>query len=244
MSEELNKNKNVVLIIGRPASGKSMALRNLNQEESVYFNCDLKELPFKSNFAENVPITDPMDIIDYINEINDVPSVKNGIVDTITFLMNAVETQYVLTATNTQAAWQKYASFYKELIHAIKSGSKNYAILAHEADVVNEVEGTLEKVVPIKGSVGKVGCEADFTTILAAKRMPVKKLRKYVEGNDLLNITEEEEEDEFKYVFQTRVTKDTLGEKSRSAVGLWKRNELYIDNDLNAVFKRLNEYYS
>lgn len=47
-----------------------------------------------------------------------------------------------------------------------------------------------------------------------------------------------------KYVFCTRVTKETVGGKMRSAVGLWNRNELYIDNDLDLVFKRLKEYYA
>ena len=83
--------------------------------------------------------------------------------------------------------------------------------------------------------------EADFTTILTAKQIPVKKL----EGikNDLLHITDEEREDGAKYVFATRVNKETIGDQTRAAIGLWNRNELYIDNDLNQVFKRINEYY-
>ena len=46
-----------------------------------------------------------------------------------------------------------------------------------------------------------------------------------------------------KYVFQTRITKESAGEKMRSAMGLWNRDELYIDNDLALVFNRLNEFY-
>lgn len=61
--------------------------------------------------------------------------------------------------------------------------------------------------------------------------------------NDLLTITPEEEEDGVKYVFQTRITKETAGSKMRSAMGLWGRNELFIDNDLDLVFKRLNKFY-
>ena len=99
----------------------------------------------------------------------------------------------------------------------------------------------MESKVPVKGSVGKTGVEADFTTILSTKQLPITKL----EGieNDLLHITDEEREGGCKYVFCTRITKDTIGEKMRSAIGLWKRNELYIDNDLDQVFTRLKEYY-
>lgn len=72
--------------------------------------------------------------------------------------------------------------------------------------------------------------------------MPIKTLEKY--PNDLLKITDTEREDGVKYVFQTRITKDSTGEKMRSAMGLWSREELYIDNDLQLVFERLNKFYA
>lgn len=72
-------------------------------------------------------------------------------------------------------------------------------------------------------------------------QIPVKKLEGF--ENDLLHITDEEREDGVKYVFCTRVTKETAGGKMRSPMGLWNRNELYIDNDIAQVFKRLEEYY-
>jgi hypothetical protein len=59
----------------------------------------------------------------------------------------------------------------------------------------------------------------------------------------LLTITDAEKEDGVKYVFCTRITKETAGSKMRSAMGLWNRNELYIDNDMDLVFKRLRAYY-
>lgn len=71
--------------------------------------------------------------------------------------------------------------------------------------------------------------------------MPIKKLEGF--ENDLLHITDEEREDGFKYVFVTRVTKESVGEKMRSAIGLWSRKELYIDNCLDQVFNRLKQYY-
>jgi hypothetical protein len=71
--------------------------------------------------------------------------------------------------------------------------------------------------------------------------MPTAKLEGH--ENDLLHITDEEKEDGLKYVFCTRVTKESVGEKMRSAIGLWDRKELYIDNDLEQVFNRLKQYY-
>lgn len=237
------QNKNIVLIMGKPNTGKSTSLMNLhNQDKMVYLNTDLKELPFKDRFLKNVEVSDALDVLAYINEIEQSPQVEGAVLDTITFLMSMYERQYVNSATNTQKAWGDYGIFYKEFIHAIKAGTKDYAILAHEETFLNEQSMQMESRVPVKGSVGKIGVEADFTTILSTKQMPIKKLEGH--ENDLLHITDAEREDGFKYVFCTRVTKESIGEKMRSAIGLWNRKELYIDNDLNQVFNRLKQYYS
>ena len=239
----MSQNKNIVLIMGKPNTGKSTSLMKLaNQGKMVYMNTDLKELPFKSRFLKSVDVADAIDVLSYINEIENAPVVEGAVLDTLTFLMSMYERQYVAHAANGQKAWGDYGNFYKEFIHAIKAGSKDYAILAHEDTVLNEQSMQMETRIPVKGSVGKVGVEADFTTILSTKQMPIKKLEGF--ENDLLHITDEEREDGFKYVFVTRVTKDSIGEKMRSAIGLWNRNELYIDNDLNQVFARLKEYYA
>ena len=235
-------NKNIVLVMGPPNSGKSTSLMRMkNQDRMAYLNADLKALPFADKFAVNVEISDATEILGYINEIETQPGIDGAVLDTLTFLMQMFERQVVNTAVDTMKAWGQYGNFYRELIHAIKSGTKDYAILAHEATELNEQAMVMESKVPLKGAVGRLGAEADFTTILSCKQMAVSKL-KGIE-NDLLHITPEEEEDGLKYVFCTRVTKEHLGQKMRSAVQLWNRNELYIDNDLEQVFTRLREYY-
>lgn len=242
MSNENTSNKNIVLIVGKPSCGKSTSLMNMpDQENKVYFNTDLKELPFKSKFKE-VFIKNPYDIIGGIHEVEQMENVDAVVLDTLTFLMSQFHTQYVADAANGQKAWGDYGIFYKKFIHAIKSGTKDYAILAHTKDELNELTMSIDTVVPIQGAVGKQGVEADFSTILAAKKVPIKELKD--QENDLLHITENDIEDGFKHVFVTRVDKNTTGEKMRSAIGLWDRKEKYIDNDLAQVFNRLHQYYS
>lgn len=237
----MSQNKNIVLIMGKPNTGKTSSLRNLNQEEMVYLNTDLKEMPFRDRFMASVEVADAYDIHAYIEDIEANPDVTGAVLDTLTFLMSMYERQYVINSPNTQKAWGDYGNFYRDFIHNIKAGTKTYAIMAHEESSLNEQAMVMETKVPVKGAVGRVGVEADFTTILSTMQIPVKKL----EGieNDLLHITDDEREDGVKYVFCTRITKETAGSKMRSAMGLWNRNELYIDNDLDLVFKRLKEYY-
>ena len=234
-------NKNIVLVMGKPNSGKSTSLRNLSDQGSmIYLNTDLKEIPFKDKFMKNVEVSDAIDVLAYIQEIESQATVTGAVLDTVTFLMSMYERQYVINSADTQKAWGSYGNFYKEFIHAIKSGTKDYVIFAHEESLLNKEAMQMETKIPVKGAVGKIGVEADFTTILAAKQIPVKQL----EGiqNDLLHITDQEREDGVKYVFCTRITKDTLGEKMRAAIGLWNRNELYIDNDVEQVLTRLRQY--
>ena len=59
-----------------------------------------------------------------------------------------------------------------------------------------------------------------------------------------LPLTPEDEANGFKYVFQTRLTKETVNERIRSPMGMWDIKETYIDNNLQNVINRLHKYYS
>ncbi len=236
-----SQNKNVVLVMGPPNTGKTTALRNLPQEKMVLLNADLKATPFRDRFKASVEVSDANEVVGYIQNIEEEPSVTGGVLDTLTFLMNMYERQYVLTSNDTQKAWGGYGNFYRNLIHAIKAGTKDYVVMAHQDTQLNEQSMQMESRVPVKGAVGKIGVEADFTVILATMQMPVKKLEAF--KNDLLHITDDEKEDGVKYVFCTRITKEFAGGKMRAPMGLWARNELFIDNDLKQVFDRLRSYY-
>ena len=71
--------------------------------------------------------------------------------------------------------------------------------------------------------------------------MPVKKLKEEKFQNPMLIITEEEEDDGVKYVFQTRPYKGT-GNTCRGKWGMWERNYLYIDADANALMNHIKAY--
>ena len=67
------QNKNIVLVTGKPNTGKTTSLRNLKQESMVYLNTDLKEIPFRDRFMANVEIANATDVLDYIQEIEGNP---------------------------------------------------------------------------------------------------------------------------------------------------------------------------
>ena len=77
--------------------------------------------------------------------------------------------------------------------------------------------------------------------MIASKKVKLKDLEAY--KSSLLTITPEEEALGYKYVFQTKLTKDTVNERLRGPMGLWETKETFIDNNIQIVLNRLHEYY-
>lgn len=46
------------------------------------------------------------------------------------------------------------------------------------------------------------------------------------------------------YVFQTKIDKNTLNERMRSPMGMWSKEEKYINNDIQLVIDKLDAYYA
>ena len=237
------ENDNLVLISGASGTGKSASLMNIKNPEGVmYLNCEAnKKLPFRSKFQE-FNIIDPNQVyeaFDYAEGKNDIHTI---VIDTLTYLMDMYETMYVLTAANTMKAWGDYAQYYKKLMqYYVAKSTKNVIILAHTRQIMNEADMVLETKVPIKGSLANQGIESYFSTVISTKKMPLNKLQDY--QNNLLHITEDDEILGYKHVFQTRLTKDTVNERMRSPMGMWSREETFIDNDVQLVIDRLHEFY-
>jgi hypothetical protein len=139
-------------------------------------------------------------------------------------------------------AWGDFAQFFKTMMQQYVAGSsKNVIFIAHVKDQLNESDMVMETSVPIKGSVKNNGVESYFSCIIAAKKVKLKDLEGY--SSDLLQPTPEEEALGFKYVFQTKLTKETVNERLRGPLGLWDTNETFIDNNVQLVLDRLHEYY-
>lgn len=236
-------NNNLILVVGKSTNGKSASLRNLKNPEGVaYLNTENnKALPFRSKF-QPLRVTDPYQIYDAFTELADNDDIHTIVIDTATYMMDMFESMYVIPSTNTQKAWGDYAQFFIVLMQQyVANSSKRVIILAHTADINNETEMILETRVKVKGSLMSKGIESFFTQVVSAKRLPIKALKGY--DNSLLEITEEDEINGYKYVYQTRPTKETAHEWIRSPMGMWDREETFIDNDIELVLERIAEYY-
>lgn len=249
----MSDNPKSVLICGESGHGKSASLMGIaDRDDVLYLNCENgKPLPFKNKFKKKV-ITDPDEVMDYIQELIRLQDEEQQnpfkfiIIDTLSFLMDLYETEHVLNAANTQKAWGNYGQYFPQLMNLTAKLDAFFIFLGHLDSHLDEDEGFMRHSVPVKGALAKKGLESRFTTVLYVKKMRVKDILKGVGGTPsaLLNITPKEEAKGFKHVFLTDSDKTTIGGRIRSPLGMWADDELYIDNDVYNVLKRLNEYYS
>lgn len=236
-------NDNLVLICGKSAVGKSASLMGLkNPSGVIYLNCEAgKKLPFRSKFKELV-VTDPYQVEDAFDQVEEMDDVHTIVIDSLNYLMDMYESLHVLTSANTMQAWGEYTQFFKRLMQQkVAASSKNVIFLAHVVDQLNEGEMVTETKVPAKGAIKNQGVESYFSCVVYAKKKKLKDLNDY--ENEMLEITPEDEALGFKYVYQTKLTKDSVNERIRGPMGLWDHNETFIDNNAQHVLDRLVEYY-
>lgn len=237
-------NDQMVLVSGQSSTGKSASLQNVRgQERWVYLNSEAgKRLPFRNKF-NNMRVTDPYDVWYAFDDMIANPTMVDGaIIDSMTFLMDMFESQYVLGAADTMKGWSAYQQFFKTLMQQkIVAFGKPVIITAHVKEVYDEKTLSMKSFVPIKGALANNGVESYFSTVVSTKKMEIKPLEAY--KSDLLNITDEDRELGYKHVFQTRPTKDTVGERIRSPMGLFTREQTFMDNDCQVLLDHLNRFY-
>lgn len=243
MSDEHPKS---LLISGESGVGKSTSLINMRGQEGVlYINCDSgKPLPFKNKF-KRVTIDDPYEIYDLFDQVTADTSGRfhTIVIDTVSFMMDRFEAVHIIGAADTMKGWANYGNFFRKLMNEYVAKCPAYVIFLGHLDVQID-ENTAEKTitVPVKGALKRNGLEAYFTTVINARKVKIKELEKY--DSELLNITEREKNLGFKHVFQTLTTKQTVGDRIRSPLGLFKDEDTYIDNDAQLVIDQLVKYYT
>ena len=237
-------NDNLILLCGKSAAGKSASLMFLDNPKGVmYLNCEAgKKLPFRSEFKQYT-ITDPLQVNEAFEAAETMDEIHTIVVDSLTYLLDMYESVYVLNSANTMQAWGQFAQFYKTLMqNYVAKSTKNVIFIAHTLDSLNESEMLMETKVPVKGSLKNNGIESYFSVVISSKKVALKTLKDY--ESDLLNITPEEQSLGFKYVFQTKLTKETVNERLRGPMGLFTNKETFTDNNMQLILNQLREYYA
>jgi len=232
----------VVLICGESKSGKSASMRNL--KNVLVANCEAgKSLPFKADNFKNLTITNPKQMEQFFNHYSDSDEYDLAVVDGMNYLFDMYESIFILPAADSRGEWGGYKEYIKNMMQQdVAALTKPIVFLAHAYSLYNETAMVMETSVPVSGATKKNGIESYFTSVIMAKKLPISALEGY--ENDLLIITDRERKLEYKHVFQTMVTVDTVNTRISTPMGMFTDEETYIDNDIAVLLKRMDEYYA
>lgn len=212
-----NKMAKMILVMGEPASGKTVSLRNIPKNELYYIDCDKKGLNykgwkndfneenknyFKTNAGELIAkcmqgISEKREDIHYIA------------IDTINSIMIADEMRR--SKDKNFDKWIDLASCIFNLVNIVPDLRDDITVI-FIGHTQTDDEGFTRLLTNGK-KLNKIGLEKYFDTVLIAK------------NND------------GKYVFETKSPNST----ARTPMGSYD-DEQYIDNDLYEVIKVLKEY--
>ena len=212
-----NKMAKMILVMGEPASGKTVSLRNIPKNELYYIDCDKKGLNYKgwkNDFNEenkNYFKTNDGELIakcmQGISEKRE--DIHYIVIDTINSIMIADEMRR--SKDKNFDKWIDLASCIFNLVNIVPDLRDDITVI-FIGHTQTDDEGFTRLLTNGK-KLNKIGLEKYFDTVLIAK------------NND------------GKYVFETRSPNST----ARTPMGSYD-DEQYIDNDLYEVIKVLKEY--
>lgn len=183
-----------------------------------------------------------MQILAWFDKAETLTDVHTIVIDSLTYMMDQYESQYVLTAANMMAAWGDFQQFFKTLMQKkVAASTKMVIFTAHTLSILDEDAGIFRTKVPVKGALKAYGIESYFSNVVSTKKISLTKLEEY--ANPLLIITERDKRLGYKHVYQTQPTKETIHDTIGGPMGMWTFEETFIDNNLQFVINRLKEYY-
>lgn len=212
-----NKMAKMILVMGEPASGKTVSLRNIPKNELYYIDCDKKGLNYKgwkNDFNEEnknyFKTNDGELIAKCIQGISEKrEDIHYIVIDTINSIMIADEMRR--SKDKNFDKWIDLASCIFNLVNIVPDLRDDITVI-FIGHTQTDDEGFTRLLTNGK-KLNKIGLEKYFDTVLITK------------NND------------GKYVFETKSPNST----ARTPMGSYD-DEQYIDNDLYEVIKVLKEY--
>ena len=212
-----NKMAKMLLVMGEPASGKTVSLRNIPKKELYYIDCDKKGLNYKgwkNDFNEEnknyFKSNDGELILRCMQGISEKrEDIKYIAIDTINSIMIADEMRR--SKDKNFDKWVDLASCIFNLINIVPDLRDDLTVI-FIGHTQTDDEGFTRLLTNGK-KLNKIGLEKYFDTVLIAK------------NND------------GKYLFETTSPNST----ARAPMGSYE-NQQYIDNDLYEIIKELKEY--
>jgi len=215
-----------ILVLGRTGTGKSRSVKNLNPETTAVIQVVNKGLPFKGAVKKYVPydVTTKTGNLWVSDDPGAIVKILRGISEKLTHFKTVIvdDLVYVMVNNFMKRIMEKGYDKYNELAEALYSIMKLSQDLRDDLTVIflthsdqNEFGEDTKMRTLGKLTDDKIIPEALFTIVLLTQ---VQK-----------------EGDKYKYMFRTN------GSPAKSPEEMF--SDLYIENDLQLVLDKINEYY-
>lgn len=211
-----------VMVVGASSSGKSTSMRNLPEKAVCYLNAERKPLPFrKKNFNKYADVTSTTQLVSAMKAVEKDNTVKIVVIDSISMLASGIVYKEMVVGTEGFEGWQNYRDFLISVVDMAKASKKHYIFTALE-DQIQDHRGVNHSIASVQGSLkGKL--ESHFSIVFRSSV-----------------IDDIDSPSGVSYKFATN---QIPGEKISAKSPLEMFSDTYIDNDINAAFKVINEYY-
>lgn len=136
----------ILIVLGPTGSGKSRSVKNLNPEETMVINVLKKDLPFRGSASmysmdkkNMVSLSDWDKVTTFITNVsNGMPHIKNLIIDDSRFIM---EKEFMKRAKETgYTKFTELAQHFQTIIEAAENARTDLKVvlIMHDDDVVND----------------------------------------------------------------------------------------------------------
>jgi hypothetical protein len=207
--------------MGESGSGKTTSMRNLNPEETFYFDCDKKGLSWKGwkeqysvDKKNYVTTSEPATIMKLLSKISDEqPQIKYVVIDTLNAVM--IDDEFKRMKEKGYDKWQELAYSIYGIINLCNILRKDLTCILVMHSQTERDDNTGEKFTRAKTSgrkLDKIVVESKLTTVLLAK---------CVDG---------------KYIFETKNNNSTV----KAPMGAFEEDR--IENDILKVLDALKDF--
>lgn len=139
-----------ILLVGASGRGKTYSFRNMDKERTLFINVENKPLPFKGNFKYHVVPSTPAEVLKALMEGSKNPDIDCIVVDSFSAYVDMLMAE----ARATKRGFDVF-NYYNENIGLfntyVKKVRKEVFVTAHYEIITDELGGTKERRVKVKG---------------------------------------------------------------------------------------------
>jgi len=230
-----------MLILGRSGSGKTSSMRNLDPVKTGIINCDKQELPFVKDGYETilnengkpdlvvsnyVETGKPRSVIATLKAWEQRDDLDTIVIDTITHLMTSF---YITDALGKDyGGYKELATSFWNIMDAIRDLRKNVIVYGHIKEEFNEYGDKFFGMRTHGKMIKEMEPESFFNILMLSEVTSI--------------------EGEISWIFRTFPENPAEKVKTPSKFGedgkVIKAFEKYEDNDVAAIFAKLNKFYN